>query len=245
MLRGSSQPAVTFSELRANLPASLIPSALRWLPSVRNKGKAIFAPRFPTRNTDLRRGGLVFEKIPIDLEVSWAVHIIRSNAEKINKFLEFTTQFEEALVAGHFSVCETILNSIEQTTGISFWTKVSSLGSLFYSTQADSSLQKTYLAELQKGPAKRHSVVFGALLPVIVMRKLLYPRAFPNNSSTSAHTWPIDADFVAYLVFKITNQFPDISELGDVLRYEAPSALVDYYDTFVRLAAAHQSSRGR
>jgi hypothetical protein len=103
MLRGSRDPGATFSECRGNIPAAQIPTVLRWLPSIRSGGKGVFAPRFPARISDLRRAGRVFTAIPVALEVSWAVEIIRTNSDKINIFLEAAREFEKELIVGRFA----------------------------------------------------------------------------------------------------------------------------------------------
>ena len=235
LLRGNSDPGLAFSACRGRISAAQIPMVLRWLPNIRNRGRGVFAPRFPAKISDLRRGAWVFDTVSTELEVRWAVEIILSNADRINKFLESAHQFEKDLVVGRSELCGEVVSHIEKTCGMSLWTIESRMAYLQHFVGLES--QKAYLSEVQKTRPRNDVVSFLAYYVSQRNEDTTVPLRFVNQFIETSNTWKIDPDFRAYLVFRVTNQFPeDLNLYAGVLRYEAPSALLDYYDTFVRLA---------
>ena len=209
---------------------------MRWLPSIRSNGKGVFAPRFPSSISDLRRGK-VFDAVPLDLEVGWAAQIIRSNAEKINQFMDVARAYERELIIGQYSRCLELLDGMERTHGVSLWTLESRIALLQHSSGIES--QKAMLAAVLKVRPKNDLVSFLAYYISHRNEETTVAARFITQFIQSVGSAKITPDFEAYLAFRVVNRFPDEPDrFAGILRYEGPSALIDYYDTFVRLAGA-------
>jgi len=127
------------------------------------------------------------------------------------------------------------LDSAEITAGVSLWTIELRFALLQHYQGLES--QKAFLAEVQKARPQNDIVSFLAYYLSQRNEETTIPARFSRSILASLGSASIKPDFAAYLTFRLLGRISKEAELcAGILRYEASSALVDYYDTFVRLA---------
>jgi hypothetical protein len=178
--------------------------------------------------------------VSIERELAWAAAVFVHYHSALNHFLNLKSQVEWNLLAGGYDVCEETLDRIEHEFGFSFW------------------LLDVRLALLQESGGLEAQKAFSALTRSVrpsgdMIPFLAAQISWRNEDTTNPFLYrqttgelfaeaPISEEFRAYLIFKSTGQCTaDPRTISALLRYDASHSLLDYYETFVRLAAVHLS----
>ena len=231
-LRGSDNPFATLSKIRSRISLSDMSAVIAWLPKVRHSGRGVFQGQYPTRNSDLHRQA-VMSPVPFDREIIWARHLIGQHATRINSFLSLVRDYERELAIGSFGRCAALLDMIEAKAGISLWTMECRIALLQMAEGLER--QKAYVSSIRKSGAQP-IVSFIAFYVSHRNEDTATPIRFTKSFAEQLQAWAVPDDLRAYLLFRIANQpANDESAVADILRFEACSAIIDYYDTFIRL----------
>ncbi len=243
-VRGSASPIAALSQVRRHVSPDDLQAFVAWLPNVVRKGRGVFSRHQPRTIKDLCRDS-VLNAVSFEREVAWAAAVIQQNGATLSAFVEAATNYEKALVGETPAECEGLLDAIERRFGFSLWTIEARLALL----------QLTRGLEGQKAYA---SSVFASRQAADNVSFITYYLSHRNEPTTTsirfiqqledlATGWPVSAGLKAYLLFHIANRPPTGPEaLAGTLRHETASALVDQYETFVRLgqfAAAYGDAK--
>lgn len=149
--------------------------------------------------------------------------------------MEQSHRFEAPLVVGDHGRCLAILDEIERQLGFSLWTIENLIAILQLAEGLER--QKSYITSIKEARANNDPVSFIAFHVSHRNEPTMTPLRFVEQMTTSLRGSGLPEGFVDYLLLRIANQVPhEPGAVAAVLRYEAGSAIVNYYDTFVRLA---------
>jgi hypothetical protein len=233
-IRGSRIPLLLVSQVRGKLSLSDTRALAAWLPNVRHNGRPPFQGQYPAHIAELRKQ-FVFASVPIDREIVWAGELLRQHTSRLKTFLPLAREYENDLVCGHYAHCLALLDTIEAQLGISLWTIENRIGLLQLAEGLEK--QKGYASSVREARAEHDLVSFIAFNVSHRNEDSATPGRFTANLAERFDNWNTSLDLRAYLLFRLGNQHPeDEKGFAAILRYEASSAIIDYYDTFVRLA---------
>lgn len=234
-VRGNKSPLAVLIEERGELPESYYPKLIEWLPSVYRNGRRAFYHPFPPRLEDLCRLP-VLEAVDLRREIIWARVILSEHSKRIRGFLERSQQYEDCLLYGSYKDCHQLLDGIERDFGFSLWVIENRLVLLQQSEGLEK--QKAYMQSIREARGSYDLVSYSTLCTSYRNEDTVTPQNFRIQISDRLDSMRIDPGFRTYLYFRIADVFPDQQDgIGSILRYEATCSLVDYYDTFIRLAS--------
>ncbi|KAF2989830.1 hypothetical protein OGR47_04575 [Methylocystis sp. MJC1] len=234
IIRGSGHPISAISRARTQITAKDMPALVEWLTALHRDREGIFAGHHPKTVNDLAKHAPL-QPVGFAHELSWAGAILRRKAAPLTSFVQRAADLERTLLKGQLEECEALLAGIEQGYGISLWSIEIRIALLQLSEGLEG--QKKY-AELVRAQRGRNDIV--AYLAHFFSRRNeptttspLFNRQIEDRlSRLDTHT-----DLKAYLIFKLTGRpvaSPEVA--ASVLRFETCNALVDQYETFVRVA---------
>ncbi len=232
-LRGTSHLRATVSDIRQTISPTRYSTLIPWLHIVRHDGRGVFSGQFPSHITRLKRDPL-FEAIPPDDEIRWATELLKYHASKIDSFVGRKAEYERSILTGNYSECSDALDSIERDFGFSMWSIETRIALL----------QAAHGLERQKGYVNSIRAV-RITNPVAVIaffashrnEPATNPLHFKSLMVEHAEKWKIESQYKDYLLFRIADICDFTPErCAALLRFEATSAVIDYYDSYVRLA---------
>jgi hypothetical protein len=232
-LRGSSRLRTTLSDVRKTLNPSRYPALMAWLPRLRHNGRGVFSGQFPKDVTRLKKDWCL-EPIPPEHEILWATELLKCHTPQIRVFIEKAGEYERRLLGQDFSEALAFLESTETDLGVSLWSIESRIALL----QAAHGLerQKAYVNSIREARVS-NGVAVVAFYVSQRSEPATNPLQFRLEMKDLAEKWDIPEDYRTYLLFRITDECNySLETCAHVLRYEATSSIVDYYDSYVRLA---------
>ena len=234
MIRGSSIPLAVVSDARNSIRISDMRILSHWLHCVRPRGRGVFQGQNPRRISDLGQQQIL-AKTSVEREIIWASEFLKYHTTRIKAFLPMAQAYETQLLASNYSACKILLDEIAARFGISLWEIENRIALL----QLEEGLekQKHYATDLRSA---RHQNDFISFIIFRVSHRnedSATSGRFASNLSDQLEGWRTDSDLQAYLLFRLANKpGKDEVAIGSILRYEAIFPVIDYYETFIRLA---------
>lgn len=233
-LRGSSNPIATLSEIRPSTNYSDFIGLLDWLPNFQRDGKGIFQWQYPRRITDLRRQG-VLRPIDSEREIIWARHWLSRQARKISLFLKMKTDFEYELTNGDYAKCQAHINNIERELGLSIWAIENRIAILQLTEGIEK--QKAYTAQIRDSRPRTDVLSYIAYRISHRNEETTTIAHFTEQVSSALDSSGTKPDVKAYVLLRAANRMPNSGdEVATLLRVEQNSSIIDYYETFIKLA---------
>ncbi len=181
--------------------------------------------------------------ISLDGEVSWAAQLFLLYATKISEFVSISRSLEVAMLNGDYGDCEKYLAAIESISGGSLWALETRMALLQLSRGLEA--QKTYSIELQQSRGRVDVVAFIAYYISLRNEPSVTPFRFTAEFSELLEKANAAKSIKTYLYYRICNKFPDSRDgLAEIISCETNSSILDYYETFLRLAQ-HCLAEGR
>src|ERR1043166_2995915 len=233
-VRGNTHPFRALSRARARVRSADLPYLVAWLPTVRHDGRGVFRGHCPTDVAELRSEAPL-QTVTLDREAGWARLIFAQQARRLETFLERSRRYEFELASGRNAAALEVLDTIERDFGTSLWLIENRIAVLQLAHGLDK--QKAYLSAIR---SKATNVVsFIAFYISNRNEETISPARFSERLRKQLEKWDVELGLQSYLRFRIANEDPaDDAAVAAVLRHDTSSALVDHYDTFIRLAQA-------
>ncbi|UHS55578.1 hypothetical protein [Agrobacterium vaccinii] len=234
LIRGNHNPFAALSTVRHRVPLRDMPAFIRWLPSVRRKNVSVFSGYLPKTMADLRTQNSL-EPISLEGEITWATNILLLYADKISRFVSKTRSLEIAMLNGDYGDCEKYLADVESVSGGSVWILETRMALLQLSRGLEA--QKSYSTEVQKSRGKIDLVTFMTHYISLRNEPSVTPFRFNAEFTDVIEKGKASSPIKSYLQYRICNKMPESREdCASILSCETNSSIVDYYETFLRLA---------
>lgn len=234
-LRGATDPFKSVSKVRNTIRPEMYEALIAWLPNVRYKGRGVVGGRTPRDLTAIKTSTRVFDPLSLENELLWTATFLRNSAVLINSFRRLAEDFEYALFAQGYEEAHSALDSIERECGISLWSielRIAVL-QLWKGLEA----QKILTNQIRESRAKGDVVSFLAYYISVRNEDTVNPFSLRDEILEASTNWRITDDFRKYLLHRLVDLWPtDVAGISAILRHEATSATIDYYETFVRVA---------
>jgi hypothetical protein len=235
ILRGTPDPFTAVSGFRETLSKKHYPGLSKWLAVFGTRAAAFWAGRKPRAIPFLRSEKRILAAIPPDDELFWAGCWISQHPELLCNFAKAQASFSTALLTQDYGSCLRQLDETDRRFGISQWSIDARLALLQLGEGLEA--QKHYLsgfrAQVRSGAVEFVTYFIsqrneGATNPLSFSEKMV--EALPQLTSNE--------EFQVYTLFKIVGLWNGEPEAaGTILRWEFSTPIVDYYDTFIRLAS--------
>jgi hypothetical protein len=174
-------------------------------------------------------------QIPIEREFLWAAFVFCAYAEQLNQYLVLKTKFEIELLLGRHDDSQATLSEVEAIFGFSICALELRVAALQIGYGLES--QKNYSGGIRGKRRKGDLISFLSHFTSWRNEDTTNPFQFKKTISEAAADWEVEDDFRAYILFKLTGDCViEEATLSSVLRHEATFSLIDYYETFIRLA---------
>jgi hypothetical protein len=236
-LRGSRAPYALLSDLRREVPASALPALVRWIPNLGTTEPLLNRGRFPRSFASVRTARTVLKPVSLEREVLWAAHVLTTHSEFLSKFAKLRGTLDELLLNGTWDQCDDLLDEIDHVAGYTLFALELRLATL--STLKGADAQNAYTTQLLKSDVSQFVRYFVSHVSQRTQESTDTIR-FRNLFSSSIDSWSSDYNaFKTYLRFRIADDWShNVGSVGAILRMEAISPIVDYYETFIRVATA-------
>jgi hypothetical protein len=233
-IRGSLKPAVALGTVREIVPEGELLEFVRWTGTVRRNGRPIFPGQYPTRISDLL-GTPLLPSVSFRREFMWAGNVFQIHASKLQAFVALAKKFELSLVNGDYDTCLQTLDGIARQFGHSLWVIENRIATLQLSAGLEK--QKNYAASIRASLQSANLVSFIAFYVSRRNEDSSTAFQFKNQFFKQVKVWALSPELETYLLYHITNEIPKAPEnVARLLRYETSGAIIDYYETFIRLA---------
>lgn len=232
-LRGSNNPHQALSEIRPYVRERDFELLINWLPKLFRNGQGVFQCHYPHRLHQLRKQPPLVQVEP-HREIIWAKHILNQNSRRISEFLALSRDFEQMLTCGSYTHSGMLLDELESKSGISLWSIENRIALLQLSEGLEK--QKAYSSSI-KEMGGQPLVAFIAFYVSQRNEATSTIGRFTKSFSEKLRSWGVETSMRKYLLYRLTNQLPqDVEGVADILGLEGASSIVDYYDSFIRLA---------
>ena len=230
-------PRITLSLARSQDSISSFPELIKLIKlNPRLFGKTFNQP-FPAFPKHLDYISPLYQTT-FERELKWAATYLNIYSNEINKFLVLANEFQKFLLLSDYKECEEILSSIEQTFGYSYWYIKNKIAFLQISKGLEE--QKAFANFIREKSSNNPSLI--AYFFSLLNEKNVTPGKY-YHALDSVLEIPFSKEFKDYLKFHLRPYMLNaITELHNVLSYEAGGAVVDYYETYISICQIIVSS---
>ncbi|HNN64316.1 MAG TPA: hypothetical protein PKH78_14785, partial [Candidatus Obscuribacter sp.] len=240
LIRGSKYPLAEIAINRGKIRLADVRPLASWVSNLYQNNRRVLHGQFPRRIGDFRRPG-VLAPVSLEREIIWAGESIKQHSSSIKSFIGLARKYEVHLMRGDYGVCTALLDQIENHFGVSFWVLENRIALLQVSEGLEK--QKQYAAKIKEARSKNDVVAFTVFNLSHRNEDSATPGRFIGELKDRLDGWGVDKDLQSFLLFRLCDLGPnDETQYGDILRLEASSAIIDYYETFIRLSERALSS---
>ncbi|WP_126933659.1 hypothetical protein [Corallococcus sp. AB018] len=224
----------TIEAIREEFPAGFLQGLASWMskvPQIRTEALGI-TPVRTLKGLHRRRP---FEEIPIERELLWSARILRLRMQALREHCGFVEVFSRSAMAGNLDAALAVLTESEKKLGYSLWAVENRIAAL--QGKGGMEKQKEYAHEL----IRKNKGSFAAFVAHHVSRRneesIALPR-FVSRLQQSLNRWKLDEELRNYIEYRVSGTIPnEPSKLADLLRHDATSSIVDWYETFIIVSA--------
>ncbi len=233
-LRGSKDGYAAVAKLRGTIDIELYPALIAWLPNAARSEIGLLTWRFPRSYRSIRPLSRHMSAIPLERELLWTAHFLLAHAELLNRFVQNREALDRYLLLGDYASCLTILDREDEDGGFSLWSLELRIAIL--SAEKGLEHQKQFMSRIRNECEGRFASFFAYWISQRneqTTNALRYQSTFVD----STRAWQLTDDFSAYLNYRVADYVKlSPSSISAILRAEATSPVLDYFDTFARLA---------
>lgn len=234
LLRGTKDPYNRMSRLREQLPLSDYPDLVNALIFLGSQSFAYANSRQPRTAVHLRQERRLFTPVTLKAEIAWATPYLQHHASILNDFVPKARSFDRALLSGTADEAVEILDTIENVHGVSFWSIEARLAFLQFSKGLEA--QKAYLTKVRE-LAENGTVKFVAYFLSERNEATTNPINFKTYMLESIPQWTDNPEFETYVLYRLADQWEQQPQsVAKILRWEFTSSIIDYYETYLKLA---------
>ena len=233
ILRGTDDPLSALSEVRRRLDPGIYSELIEWIPKIRYKNKGVSVIPYPTL-LELKKQIPVLGTLDLSRELLWAANYFKKHLPKINGFIKEAHSLEASPMLGHFSKASTLLDNISREYGASLWWLETNLA--FLQLASGLEVQKAYVKAVR---AARGNDLLSVICFYLSQNNedTTNPFRFRSRFAEESRSWNINEDFRRYLRYRVADDWIlDSYTLSAILRFEASSSVIDYYETFMHVA---------
>jgi hypothetical protein len=153
----------------------------------------------------------------------------------LRQFVGLKSQIESTLLLGDYDLCDESLDRLEKELGFSIWLLEMKIAVL--QTSRGLEAQKAYSSQVRGLRPDGDLISFLAHFMSWRNEDTTNPFQFKKTVSQRASDWQVDDEYRTHMLYKLTGECSlDDAVLSTILRYEASYSLIDYYESFIRLA---------
>jgi hypothetical protein len=173
-----------------------------------------------------------FEPLSVEIELTWALEIVRQNLESVRPYLGHRDRLEKLILAdeGHAALSE--LEALVASTGYSLFaisTKIALL-QMFKGLEA----QKDYLAALRASGATNNLSFFSYWWSVRAEESTTW-RNFHRDFKRKLKRWTLTEPFRAHIAFEILGELPPEGQEATLLTGSFLGSAIDVYEALVSI----------
>jgi hypothetical protein len=199
--------------------------------------------RRPTSVANIRKDFRLLSPISLKAELLWFAEYICLHAKFLSEFIVEAQTLNLALLTADADECVKQLDYIEHTFGFSFWSIEARLALLQLSKGLEA--QKAYLTQIYT-ESQNSTVSFVAFFLSERNEETTNPLSFKKSMLESIPLWSPNPEFKAYVTYRLADEWAnEPKSVSLILRWEFTSPIVDYYETFVRLATKAITERSQ
>lgn len=220
------------SQIRESSPMSLFVDLVKLIRTQPDLLRAVFGQEFPESPQQLRNTR-VLKTISAEREFRWAGARLLVHGAELQEFRQLSEEMERAILLGDYQTCERVLKIVQKKFGYSLWLIKNKIA--FLQLLKGLEAQKQYTASV-----RQNSDGFISYITFYISMRnetTVSPNRFSTRFNEDMHQLELPGDVVTYLQYHIdplTGLTPE--ELGDAIRFEASTSIIDYYETIIRTA---------
>lgn len=232
-LRGARYPVARAAELKALLPISQLTALAYAVPIFAGKERGMLPQRLPSNYSSLLTSPH-FPAVDCNREIAWNCGFLLRHLPTINDFLKVRRNFDSSVLLGKWDEARDSLSEVHNRFGVSLWLAESRLAVV----QASQGLEAQKI-ESRKIQDESGDNLVTALAYYMSQRNegTINPLRFVRQFQSDLRSWKTEEDVADYLLLRLANVCPtQPNRVANILRYEATSSILDYYETFISLA---------
>ncbi|SDY95993.1 hypothetical protein SAMN04488069_1222 [Hymenobacter psychrophilus] len=232
-LHGAKDKMAFLIEARKGMPSSLFTEAIEWVSRQPKLAQALHKP-FPKILGEIGAYS-TYAPISAKRELSWLKAMVSLNQKKLQQYVELRNTAQLLTIKGDFTGADTILTSVNDQLGFSFWWLKHSLAikQLAYGIEAHKKLSN----ELKNAFAAR-SITRYIIHQISVRNEpSVTPTRFANQIKDKVAVFPFTRDWKEKILYHINGHVSAESDGAlHVLRHAYAESVIDSYEAFIYLA---------
>jgi hypothetical protein len=232
LIASKNTPALAISITRNSSAVGTYAELIRLIKTHPTLRRGAFNPEYPESPQQLETVP-VLVRTSTEREFRWAGAYLAPHLEKLAIFAGLSTEFQQALLLGDYATCNQVLDSVEGNFGYSLWLIKNKIALLQVSQGLDA--QKQYANFVRETAGGTTAII--TYYVSVRNEATVTPSRFAEwfNHGLVGIDWP--RGYETYLRYHIDPYFGLSEEdIGDVLRYEASGAVIDYYEALLMMS---------